>query len=49
MPPNFSKFHGFGNDYIVVDAKQFSDANGLGEFARRICNVITALAPTASQ
>ncbi len=38
MPLNFIKFHGFGNDYIVVDANQFSDSNGLGEFARRICN-----------
>jgi diaminopimelate epimerase len=38
MPLNFIKFHGFGNDYIVIDAKQFSDPNSLGEFARRICN-----------
>src|SRR4051812_30239140 len=35
---NFIKFHGFGNDYIVVDAKQFPDLNGLGQFARRICD-----------
>ncbi len=33
----FIKFHVFGNDYIVIDANQFSDSNGLGEFARRIC------------
>lgn len=38
MPLNFIKFHGFGNDYIVIDANQFPDLNGLGEFARRICN-----------
>jgi diaminopimelate epimerase len=38
MPLHFTKFHGFGNDYIVVEAKQFPDLNGLGEFARRICN-----------
>ena len=38
MPLNFIKFHGFGNDYIVIEANQFPDLNGLGEFARRICN-----------
>jgi diaminopimelate epimerase len=38
MPLNFIKFHGFGNDYIVIDSHQFRDLNGLGEFARRICN-----------
>jgi diaminopimelate epimerase len=38
MPLNFTKFHGFGNDYIVIEANQFGDLNGLGEFARRICN-----------
>jgi diaminopimelate epimerase len=38
MPVHFIKFHGFGNDYIVIDANQFPDLNGLGEFARRICN-----------
>jgi diaminopimelate epimerase len=38
MPLNFIKFHGFGNDYIVIDANQFPDLNVLGEFARRICN-----------
>ncbi len=37
MSLQFIKFHGFGNDYIVIDANQFSDSNGLGEFARRIC------------
>ncbi|MFN2498914.1 MAG: diaminopimelate epimerase [Pyrinomonadaceae bacterium] len=38
MPLKFIKFHGFGNDYIVIDANQFPDANGLGKFARSICN-----------
>lgn len=38
MALNFIKFHGFGNDYIVIDANQFRELNGLGEFARRICN-----------
>jgi diaminopimelate epimerase len=38
MPLNFVKFHGFGNDYIVIEASQFPDLDRLGEFARRICN-----------
>lgn len=44
MPPRFIKFHGFGNDYIVIEQKDLShiaptaDASALGEFARRICN-----------
>ena len=41
MPPCFVKFHGFGNDYIVIESSQlanFPDADALGEFARRICN-----------
>ena len=38
MPLNFIKRHGFGNDYIVIEANQFKDLSGLGEFAQRICN-----------
>jgi diaminopimelate epimerase len=43
MPPTFIKFHGFGNDYIVVESRELalaeiSDTIQLGEFARRICN-----------
>ncbi|HWN08773.1 MAG TPA: diaminopimelate epimerase [Pyrinomonadaceae bacterium] len=44
MPPRFVKFHGFGNDYIVIEQKDLShiapngEASHLGEFARRICN-----------
>jgi len=41
MPPTFIKFHGFGNDYIVIESTnlaEFPDAARLGEFARRICN-----------
>jgi len=44
MPPSFIKFHGFGNDYIVIEQKDLSqiaplgEADRLGEFARRICN-----------
>ena len=44
MPPSFIKFHGFGNDYIVIEQKDLTqiapsaEASKLGEFARRICN-----------
>ena len=44
MPINFIKFHGFGNDYIVIEQKDLievaptAEAAALGEFARRICN-----------
>jgi len=44
MPPSFIKFHGFGNDYIVIEQKDLSvvapsaEADKLGQFARRICN-----------
>ena len=43
MPPNFIKFHGFGNDYIVIESQDLAIAEitttkQLGEFARRICN-----------
>lgn len=38
MPLNFIKFHGFGNDYIVIEAKELTDVGALGDFARRICD-----------
>lgn len=34
----FTKFHGFGNDYLVFEAEQLSHVANLGDFARRICN-----------
>jgi diaminopimelate epimerase len=34
----FTKFHGLGNDYLVIEAEQLAGVNDLGEFARRICN-----------
>src|ERR1700752_4689466 len=36
MPPKFTKFHGLGNDYLVIEAAQLSHIDDLGDFARRI-------------
>ena len=36
--PRFTKFHGYGNDYIVFEAAQLSEVDDLGDFARRVCN-----------
>ena len=38
MHPQFTKFHGLGNDYLVIETEQLSEVADLGEFARRICN-----------
>jgi diaminopimelate epimerase len=38
MPPRFSKFHGLGNDYLVIEAGELSGVEDLGAFARRICD-----------
>ena len=38
MPPRFTKFHGFGNDYLVFEAEQLTHVGELGKFARRICD-----------
>jgi diaminopimelate epimerase len=34
----FTKFQGFGNDYLVFEAEQLKEVADLGDFARRICN-----------
>ena len=38
MPAHFTKFQGFGNDYIVFEADELATVSVLGDFARRICN-----------
>src|SRR5688500_19016878 len=38
MPPPFTKFHGLGNDYLVIESEQLAGIDDLGEFAKRICN-----------
>jgi diaminopimelate epimerase len=34
----FCKFHGFGNDYIVIENEELQAIENLGEFAKRICH-----------
>ncbi len=34
----FIKFHGFGNDYIVFEAKHLAGVQSLNDFARRVCD-----------
>jgi len=34
----FTKFHGFGNDYIVIEAGDLNRISDVGDFARSICN-----------
>src|SRR5215212_3156642 len=38
MHPQFTKFHGLGNDYLVIESDQLTGITDLGEFARLICN-----------
>jgi diaminopimelate epimerase len=38
MPQRFTKFHGFGNDYLVFEADQLAEVADLGQFAKRVCN-----------
>lgn len=38
MNISFCKFHGFGNDYIVVEHQNLHGINSLSDFARQICH-----------
>jgi diaminopimelate epimerase len=38
MPAHFTKFHGFGNDYLVFRAEDHEAVKDLGDFAHRICD-----------
>ena len=38
MPPSFIKFHGFGNDYIVIEAERLATIASLSDFAQKICD-----------
>ncbi len=35
---NFCKFHGFGNDYIVIEQSQLAEVENLSEFSQKICH-----------
>lgn len=35
---NFSKFHGFGNDYVVIEASQLANVGDIGDFTAAFCN-----------
>lgn len=38
MSVSFTKFHGLGNDYIVIPSEEVKPIESLGEFSRRICD-----------
>lgn len=38
MAPRFTKFHGYGNDYIVFESDQLGEVGDLGKFARLVCD-----------
>lgn len=38
MPSRFTKFHGFGNDYIVLESEQLTGCRDLAGFSRLICD-----------
>lgn len=38
MKIDFCKFHGFGNDYIVIENEQLKGIDSINEFAERICH-----------
>lgn len=37
-PINFCKFHGFGNDYVVIEAGELNEISEIGEFTRKFCH-----------
>jgi diaminopimelate epimerase len=37
MAPRFTKFHGFGNDYLVIESEELAGVQDIGGFARLIC------------
>ena len=42
-PINFCKFHGFGNDYVVIEAGELEGIADLGEFTRGFCRRTTGV------
>ncbi len=37
-PIKFCKFHGFGNDYVVIEQNELAEISDLGEFTRNFCH-----------
>ena len=37
MRPRFTKFQGYGNDYLVFEAERLAQLGDLSDFARRVC------------
>lgn len=37
-PIKFCKFHGFGNDYVVIEANELAEIKDLSEFTREFCH-----------
>lgn len=35
---SFFKFHGFGNDYLVIEERELRDLESIADFARAVCN-----------
>lgn len=35
---NFCKFHGFGNDYIVIEKDEINEISDINEFTKKICH-----------
>lgn len=42
-PIKFCKFHGFGNDYIVIEADELREISDLGEFTKKFCRRTTGV------
>jgi diaminopimelate epimerase len=37
-PIKFCKFHGFGNDYAVIETSEFTEVSDLSEFTKQFCH-----------
>ncbi len=42
-PIKFCKFHGFGNDYVVIEADELREISDLGEFTKKFCRRTTGV------
>jgi diaminopimelate epimerase len=42
-PIKFCKFHGFGNDYVVIEAHELQEIGDLGEFTKKFCHRTTGV------